>query len=393
MAISGARLQDRLQDIVTPFGESKFSLSCVRNLGIADRQSVTDWLNSSLLTLDVEPQGINVTLITFNLKRKLMTYVSKVICSAIMVPILLSAIPSAQSKQMARSWTKPLVATTGFNADCTKPVFDLPAPLPAGLSFDFVGLFNQFAPADGPERDALALQAGDCDERGDEFVATTVNQRFIQANNFPDADSRMKNRKTNEVAKIFAPNGARTFFAPSSVSSAPFPLANSQPSKAMTLDEFRGVGGNMSLKCRADGTAKAVIHLRGYSPNEVLTVWAIWLTTLPGRSQLAPLPLPFGGIPNTIVPNKRGFARFERELNYCPMDVQEDGSRLMFLDVATHLDGDAYGATPAATSSIVTVIPNPNDPQTAFTTALSVGTVALNRGAIPMTASLKQGSD
>jgi hypothetical protein len=322
-----------------------------------------------------------------------MKYITKVICSTSAMLILLSAVQPAHSKQGTRIWSKPLVATTGFNADCTKPVFDLPAPLPTGLSFDFIGLFNQFAPADGPGRDALALQAGDCDERGNEFVATTVNQVFIQANNFPDADSRVKNLKTNEVAKIFNPNGARTFLAPSNVPGAPFPLTNSKPSKALTLDEFRDVDGNMFLKCRADGTAKAVIRLRGYSPNEVLTIWAIWLTTPPGGSQLAPLPLPFGGLPNVIVPNKRGVARFERELNYCPMDEQEDGSRLMFLDVATHFDGDTYGATPATSRTVVTVIPNPNDPQSAFTTALSVGTVASNRGAIPVTVSLNQGGE
>ncbi len=285
-----------------------------------------------------------------------------------------------------RGWYRALYPSTGFNSDCAAPLFQLPAPMPADAHFDFIGLFNEFAPESGDLRDALKLSSIDCEINGSEFVATTSNDIFLELNGLPFPDPRLRNLKTNEIPKVFSPDGARTNLPPHGLTPAPLPPTSSIPNSPMTLDEFRSVRGYMALRCYEDGTAKLKIRMRNYRPNELLTVWAIWLTTPPGAAAPIPVPVPLGGVPNVIVPNESGRAVFSRSLSYCPMDVQPDGSQLMLIDIATHLDGSVYGGAPDTPFAEITVVPNPADPSSAYTSPMSAGIVTLNRGAIPVRA-------
>ena len=313
-----------------------------------------------------------------NIKRKLSIHATGIVFA------MAAVMPATAAAEHSRTWVKHLYPTTGFNTDCDKAVFSLPAPLPADLHFDFIGLYNPSAPAQGELRDAFTLQQSDCETSLDTPVASTSNLVLLDILGAPEPDSRLKNLRTNEIPKIISPDGTRATLPPENAVSPPFPPTNNSATTAMTLGEFRDVKGKMKIKCYDDGTAKVKIKFRNYQPHEVLTVWAIWLATPPGAAGPAPVPLPFGGVPNVVVANDHGTARFTRTLSYCPMDVQPNGETLLMLDIASHLDGNVYGAVPGTQRVEATFI-DPNDPSTTFKSALSEGIVTVNRGAFPVT--------
>ena len=285
-----------------------------------------------------------------------------------------------------RVWVRSLLPSTGFNADCDTAIFQMPAPLPPDAHFDFIGLHDPTLGA----TDAVPLQTSDCQDQLDTLVATTSNADFRLINGFPDADARLKNLRSNEVPKPASPDGTRFFLPPEGATPPPFPPTNSLPNAPLTLGEFRDIGGKMVLKCAGNGSASLRISLKGYTPNEVLTVWGIWLATPPGAPGPTIVPLPLGGTPNVIVPDRRGQANFERQLSFCPMDTAPDGSQLLVIDIAAHWDGSAYGAVPdvplpnGVTGAAATFIdPVSEEP---FTSVIGAGIVTVNRGIIRMRA-------
>ncbi len=317
-------------------------------------------------------------MLSVNIKRKLSIHVPIILLAAATI------LPATSIAGDVRTWVKKLHPTTGFNTDCDTPVFSLPAPLPVDLRFDFIGLYNPDAPAQGEMRDAFTLQQGDCQTSLESYVATTTNFDLLAALGAPAPDPRLRNLRTHEIPKIASPDGTRFTLPPAGSVAPPFPPTNNATNNPLTLGEYRGVKGRMVVKCYADGTAHVRIRLRNYQPHELLTIWAIWLATPPGAAAPAPVPLPFGGVPNVVVANEHGAARFTRTLSYCPMDTQPNGEQLLLLDIASHFDGNVYGAVPG-TPPVEATFVDPNDPSTTFTSPISEGTVTLIRGAIPMT--------
>ena len=59
----------------------------------------------------------------------------------------------------------------------------------------------------------------------------------------------------------------------------------------------------------------------------------------PPSSGLPPiLPQPLGGFPSHVVADGEGSFRFDRTLNFCPMQPQ-NGSIPLAIDIAKHIDG------------------------------------------------------
>lgn len=284
-----------------------------------------------------------------------------------------------------RTHKAELYPTTGFNSDCDQPVFQLPPPLPADQHFDFIGLYDAAVEEDGLLRDALTLSPEDCASGDQRRIATTSNPDFRAFLNFPPPDPRLLNLRSNEVPVIAFPDGSRTFLPPEGTLPPPFPASRSLPSEPQTLAGFRDVKGKMRIKCRSDGTAEVRIKVDGYDPNMLIAVNAIWLTTPPGAPGPIGVPTPFGGVPNILSVDKNGKGTFERELGYCPMDTQPDGSRMLMVNIDEHWDGTTYGVQPDLPLADAKFLLNPTDPSSAFTSPIGAGIVAFNRGAFPVT--------
>jgi hypothetical protein len=233
------------------------------------------------------------------------------------------------------------IAVTGINDLCGSPVFSLPAPegIPPTIHVALLGEYN-------PEGDfPIPLTPTNCND--DIVVSTYTDPVFLAQTGRPDIDTRLKNIPLREVPVISNPDGSRSVLP--SLDSVPgnaLPPTKSNANGTITLGNWLNADGVMYLRCKADGTAKVRLRFRNLIPNGVYSVWGIWNATPPGAPRARLVPVPLGGIPNVVIPDHRGRATFFRELASCPKDATEDGSMMLFIDLAYHSDSNLSGAFP-----------------------------------------------
>lgn len=166
-------------------------------------------------------------------------------------------------------------------------------------------------------------------------------------------DSRLENIPLRDVPKNAGilqggTAGIRNFIEkPAQVPVNPFPVVQASGSDPITLGDWSKATGKMNFRCKADGSATVTVRMRNLVPNGVYSMWGIWKTPLP-IGIFVDLPVPFGGLPNAIVPDDRGNAVFKRDLAFCPSSPTGDGSQLLWVTAAYHSDGSLYGGVPDA---------------------------------------------
>src|SRR5680860_114228 len=269
------------------------------------------------------------------------------------------------------------INSTGVNERCDEPLFFMPAPLPTTLHGAFVG---EFDPTPGAVA-ALPLTPANCDNNS--LLATTTDAEFLAAAGLTDADPGIKNIPLREVPIIFAPTGLSGAVPPlGALPPNPFPPVKSAPNDPITLGKWLRARGHMTIKCRANGSASVNASFRNLVPNGVYSMWGLWLTTPPGAPGPTLVPLPFGGVPNALVPNRHGRATFQRRLALCPMDSAPDGSQLTIATLAFHSNGSLYGGVPELAAGNVEFT-RPDG--TIFNTSLAPGTVDHDQMEFPIT--------
>jgi len=241
---------------------------------------------------------------------------------------------------------------TGVNEYCGQPIWRFPtigAPVPQDFHGAAMGSYNPAPDA----TEALALSPSNCSD--DLLLVSTTDLDFVvDLLGFPDMDSRMKNIPFRDVAIIVDPSGLRDFI-PSTIQRNPLPPSKNVPSDPITLGKWRMAKGDMKINCKADGTAKVKFKFKNLIPNGMYSMWAVWKTTPPGADFPSPVPQPLGGVPNAVVSDKKGSAKFERMLAWCPMDPTPDGSEMLLVVLAYHSDGNIYGSVPEPSLDLVDV--------------------------------------
>lgn len=271
------------------------------------------------------------------------------------------------------------INSTGVNELCDEPLFFLPGPLPPTLHGAFVGEFDSTPGAVA----ALPLTPANCDD--DSLLATTADAEFLAAAGLPDADPGIKNIPLREVPIIVAPTGLSSAVPPlGALPPNPFPPVKSAPNDPITLGKWLSARGRMTIKCRANGSASITARFRNLIPNGVYSMWGLWNTTPPGAPGPTLVPLPLGGVPNALVPDKKGWATFKRRLALCPMDFAPDGSQLTIATLAYHSNGSLYGGVPELAAGTVEFI-RPDG--TTFSSSLAPGTVDHDQMEFPITVS------
>lgn len=230
------------------------------------------------------------------------------------------------------------IGSTGVNELCGEPVFSLPPPLPP----DFRGAFlGEFDPTPGAVA-AIPLTPTSCDD--DILLATTTDPDFLDATGIPDADPRIKNIPLRDAFVTVTRDGVRASIPRlGALPPNPIPPVKSEPNGPITLGAWLNARGRMSITCKEDGSARVRARFKKLIPNGVYTMWGLWKTTPPGAPGPMLVPIPLGGVPNSLVPDEDGDATFKRTLALCPMDPAPDGSELLFAALAYHSDSSIYG--------------------------------------------------
>ena len=116
----------------------------------------------------------------------------------------------------------------------------------------------------------------------------------------------------------------------------------SVPAYPVTLRKWLKVKSLAKVKCRKNGTSTISLYFNGLIPNGIYTVWGIFAIDDDNDGNFdTVVPKALGGVPNALIPNKRGRAEFQRKLNFCPLDAE---SGLKVVDIAYHIDGNVFGA-------------------------------------------------
>ncbi|MGH8549254.1 MAG: hypothetical protein ACRERU_11780 [Methylococcales bacterium] len=239
---------------------------------------------------------------------------------------------------------------TGINRLCGLPVFSL--PVPAGVP-DTAGATNlgEYNPGG-----ALPIDLSPTNCSDDIVLATDTDPGFLAAIGLADVDPRVKNIPLRQNFVITGLDGSRSM-VPSldQVPGNALPPTRSNPNDPITLGQWLSTRGVMRIRCGAGGQNIVQAVFSNLIPNGVYTMWGVWNTTPPGAPSARIVPVPLGGIPNALVPDRRGNASFFRELASCPIDVTDDGSILMFITLAYHSDSDLNGAVPEIGTAPATI--------------------------------------
>lgn len=132
-------------------------------------------------------------------------------------------------------------------------------------------------------------------------------------------------------------------------------VVQSNSNTPVTLEQWNSVQGEIKFNCFSDGTGDAYVEAKNLIPNGIYTVWALFAVTnppadfvpqFPAANFGVDLPVAFqglGGAPMTIVADNNGKAEWFRDLNFCPLELENP---LMYNALLYHWDNSLYGAMP-----------------------------------------------
>ncbi|EDM68878.1 hypothetical protein PE36_19775 [Moritella sp. PE36] len=240
--------------------------------------------------------------------------------------------------------------TTGVNNYCGKKLFKFPDAYASlnDLSFQFVGQYDP----DPQAQDAILLSEENCND--DTILASTtdpINVAWLQSFlDMPDADSRLKNVKLMDKPTYVDLVGNHGYIDRTRPThSNPVPYFDG-PQDDITLGEWSKARGNYQFICYDDGSAKTVARFRKLFPNSMYSMLGVW------DKEGSLVVQPFGGLPNVMITDKHGRARYEKRVNGCPLRPSDDNSELLYLIISYHPNASITGASSFITTALSTVI-------------------------------------
>lgn len=233
--------------------------------------------------------------------------------------------------EMPQTHTLKGRVVTGTNRFLGEPLTDFGAPL-GTAGFSNVAARNSYGAEPMPLTSQTPLSVP---------LATYVDPVFLGliGKTPADVDPTKLNVLLQDVPVNVDPAGSVRSALSSILQSGQTQPSLAVPSAHITLADWVQAEGAMVIKCQTDDTSTITIALRKLLPNRIYTVWAIF-----GGEALAPLPL--GGVPNALVTDSRGDARFERIVNFCPFQIRSGDRPLLLIDVVFHSDQQVYGVVP-----------------------------------------------
>ncbi len=127
--------------------------------------------------------------------------------------------------------------------------------------------------------------------------------------------------------------------------SLPFQPSIAGPNKEITLGDWKKATGKAIIKCDED-THSIELRMKHLIPNRVYSVWSA-----NASSYIGPFNQPLAGAPSAVTTDEKGNARFQRELNFCPLEADEiSKTQMMWIMVVLHTDHMAYGGVFAPNS-------------------------------------------
>ena len=220
-------------------------------------------------------------------------------------------------------------AVTGLNRLLGQPIWELGGGL-GTFGFTMLGALDP----DG----AVALPLTP-DSPPDSLLATDVDPFILGAFGVPAPDPSVLNVPLRRVQAITGFDGSRSPLRDQNLAGQ-LEVSRNADSHWITLKAWLTARATARFDCDGRGGAKVDIRFRRLIPNGLYTIWGVMSTPT------GPFPIPLGGVPNALVADPRGSARFERKINFCPQGLASGQSPMVLIEVIFHSDGSAYGGVP-----------------------------------------------
>ena len=256
--------------------------------------------------------------------------------SLILSTSIMSANIFADNKKSKIYYVKGEV-TTGYNISKGKIMYDLGGVI-GEEGFNYVFAYE-------PTGSEASVITEYTDEN--RLVATGIDQAFYDAIGVNSSliDRNVVNLPFRDLPiTIDGLTAARTKLGNINSENYKNSFTLSAPSEPITIRDWYDAKGWSYIKCFSPKSARAIFRFSNLVPNGVYAVWGIFGDDKDGdglRDFFAPLP--FGGAPNVMTANGRGFASFDRQLPFCP-NTDKD---MMTVEITYHVDGVTYGAVPS----------------------------------------------
>lgn len=276
--------------------------------------------------------------------------------------LVLTPLPAIAQDEDVRQFIEEGVASTGLNRLLGEPIWRYPnleqfIPI-FGDEVVFAGfkLAGAFDPAVGEGGgNALPLTPT---TPGDTLLASFLDEfgLMLVGVNSANVPNEVLNIPVDDVAVLTDEAGVVRERIPCATETSDVIVrTRAAPcSEPVTLERWLRATGMMRSKCLADGTAEVDIVMRHLLPKRMYSIWYATENFAAGP-QFFITAIPFGGVPNTVVTDRDGSARFERTLGYCP----HDQAQAMGIAVVLRANGQNYGGVPVP-------LLNQESPDTAF---------------------------
>lgn len=216
---------------------------------------------------------------------------------------------------------------TGVNRRFGEPIWDLGEGF-GTLGFETLGVYN----ADGLDPLPLTSKTH-CDMKLATYVDPVFLSLFgIEADVVPATEL---NRPLRSVGVIVDPAGEVAVPLPAIDEAGMLDYSRAASNGDVTIKKWREATGMATLRCTDNGSS-VDIKLKNLVPNGLYTVSAVFM------SEQGPIALPLGGVPNALVTDENGDARYKRALNFCYED-ETNPARMLIIDITYHSNHSLYG--------------------------------------------------
>jgi len=236
------------------------------------------------------------------------------------------------------------MVATGFNRLLGKPLMSL--GIFEDFGFSTLGAFN-------PEGDEPIRLSEKTDKSA--LLATYVDDAFLESFsgekpyivdpaslNLPLRDVRSNIDITGTNFQKIAPVNSFEPWVDQ------FRHGQAYPFNPIHLKQLLKAKGEAVIRCDDDKAPVIEMKMTGLIPNRFYSVWGFFepeFVRFPMKD-FGPI-RPLGGLPNMIVTSRRGDATFERQLNFCPMNLKRGEIPLSTIFLVYHSNHQFGGTVPS----------------------------------------------
>lgn len=223
-------------------------------------------------------------------------------------------------------------AVTGHNDILGEPFFDWGPPF-GTFGFFTMGIYNEFGAEPihlNPDIDPSAL------------VSTALDPNLLASTGITpeEVNPDWVNIPLRDVPVQYSYGKSKVF--PEISLADPGEKGQAGPVDPITLGQWMEATGVGKVTCFDDGSARVRLRMKHLIPNRLYAVWATMGPSASGEGEVFPS-IPIGGTPNLFITDDKGYALYDRKMQFCPIAPDTTDRNMLVINVQYHSNHQNYG--------------------------------------------------